>query len=678
MASRKQAPKVAVTKSKPNVVVFRLDDLPAARHAVAAFDLPEPVQRAPFYAHGIEAKGRSKLFQRVRETPLPGPVVKRGFALCDALIELIALPDESPIGEDQWSRGFHADATYAQMVESFEADGFQVLTIAELAARTAKPRAVEASRTKLARAAKALSKEVPASTVTSVVRWLEEGGEEPDVPASLLGPLASILLDEAIETWGPMEDRLFALAAKRRTLGALAEDPASEGIGIDRWGLLSERLARAGWSPQEIEDAWLDGMLGERDWASAKWFAMSFLPRLETTAQHILGRNEVDPSPALTRLLCGPFDDLPGELDPLYKKGVRAFLEGSPVARSLGRDVWERLAYHDEKAFAKAARKARPKPEPQTTLPVGSASKLAELADRYGFPFPDEILDIWDLASSLSPKDPTVAFAEEDDLGISLVGPFDLLAGRTRVKKGLDVRLHYRYRFDPPEFLTVATGNVDRLHFGYWYDDPAAGAACIASYYVNDAYEISVPGRTLWEALRRSLESAWAGIVENMAEDRQHADSYTRTLARLAILRDRIMERATRDRPEIGDVYREKYDLHALRTRQATVDTPEKMGIVVPPEKYKPLSAMGDDLRKALAGKASKKRIVKEALALAEDGFPGGALIVGRWCWAKQLDDEAYTLLDAAYAGLDRPALREVLAVHRVHRDLPSVDVLGR
>ena len=37
----------------------------------------------------------------------------------------------------------------------------------------------------------------------------------------------------------------------------------------------------------------------------------------------------------------------------------------------------------------------------------------------------------------------------------------------------------------------------------------------------------------------------------------------------------------------------------------------------------------------------------------------------------------AYELLDAAYAALGRETLRNVLRVHREHRELPSVDILA-
>jgi len=332
----------------------------------------------------------------------------------------------------------------------------------------------------------------------------------------------------------------------------------------------------------------------------------------------------------------------------------------------------------EPKAFAKAARKAAPQP----AAPAGhraadrtSASpRLAEASARYGFDLPEEVLAVWDLASSLSPEDPCSAF---DEIGLTLVGPFDLLAGRTRVKPGLDVRLHYRFRFDPPEFFTVAMGNVDRLHFGYWLDDPAEGPACVASYYASDAFELGVAGRTLGEALRAALERDHQGAMENLRYDPAEEDAYVRDLGRLGALRERLMAIATGDRAEIGEAYLARHSLATLRARYAVAPTPERMGVVAPADRYRAPSLTGEALRKALASKGKRAAIVAEGLRLSKRGFPASALALGRACWADGKDDEAYALLDAAYAGLGRTLLREVLALHREHRDLRSVDVLA-
>lgn len=92
---------------------------------------------------------------------------------------------------------------------------------------------------------------------------------------------------------------------------------------------------------------------------------------------------------------------------------------------------------------------------------------------------------------------------------------------------------------------------------------------------------------------------------------------------------------------------------------------------------HRPLPVAGDELKETLASRTKRRKLCAQGLRLAKEGFPAAALELGRHCWAHGHDAEAYALLDAAYAGLARPLLREVLSLHRAHRDLKSVDVLA-
>lgn len=59
-------------------------------------------------------------------------------------------------------------------------------------------------------------------------------------------------------------------------------------------------------------------------------------------------------------------------------------------------------------------------------------------------------------------------------LGLQLVGPFDILSGkykRKRNKRGMwpNFLLHWRYFYDPPEFMTVIKGDDEKeFHLGYF------------------------------------------------------------------------------------------------------------------------------------------------------------------------------------------------------------------
>src|SRR5262245_41993867 len=86
-------------KSGPPVLVFRLGDLTAARHAVAAFDLPPAYGDLAFYLHDEKAERRAKTLARMPEPDVPEELSERALGLADALLELVVLSDDNPLGE---------------------------------------------------------------------------------------------------------------------------------------------------------------------------------------------------------------------------------------------------------------------------------------------------------------------------------------------------------------------------------------------------------------------------------------------------------------------------------------------------------------------------------------------------------------------------------------------------
>ena len=57
------------------------------------------------------------------------------------------------------------------------------------------------------------------------------------------------------------------------------------------------------------------------------------------------------------------------------------------------------------------------------------------------------------------------------DLNLELVGPYDILAGKQfqTMENSASLCLHYRYFYDPPEFVTVLKGDDNvGLHIGYY------------------------------------------------------------------------------------------------------------------------------------------------------------------------------------------------------------------
>jgi hypothetical protein len=298
--------------------------------------------------------------------------------------------------------------------------------------------------------------------------------------------------------------------------------------------------------------------------------------------------------------------------------------------------------------------------------------RRAQLRRLYGFDFPPDLFAFWDFANRLRPLEPLAAF---DDLGVALIGPFEVLWGRFDGRTPrLSQYLHWRYHDDPPELFTVLAG-TDGLHWGYYLDDPAAAQGCVASYHAGEALEITPDGDTLFEALRLHLEMGYRdGLLDRDLglDDGSELGAFDR-------VRARFPPDGTGDRPETGEEYEERYPAHSSREARVVAATRDGMGILVPRATYRPLSLRDGKLWQRLGREDDPADLVAEARQALRDGFPGTALKLGKDLWATGGEcpsGYAYELLDAAYAALGRGVLREVLRAHRGHRDLPSVDIL--
>jgi hypothetical protein len=305
------------------------------------------------------------------------------------------------------------------------------------------------------------------------------------------------------------------------------------------------------------------------------------------------------------------------------------------------------------------------------------APRREQLRRLYGFDFPEDFWEFWKFASRLRPLEPLAAL--EEGLGVRLVGPFEVLAGRfDRHTPRLSAYLHWRYATDPPEFFTALAGDTDKLHWGYYLDDPAGRAGCVAYYYAADAFDLSVGGDTLFEAVRLELEYRYAELADSLADDPSGAPRHEAGLRQLDDLRAALRRYATGDRFEQGGAYTDRYQGESARAGRAVAATLDGMGVVVPPGLYRPLSLPDRKLWHHLAQDDDPAEAVAEARAALREGFPGTALKLGKDLWAVgggRRDEYAYELLDAAYAALGRDVLRGVLRAHRAHRHLPSVDI---
>jgi hypothetical protein len=294
----------------------------------------------------------------------------------------------------------------------------------------------------------------------------------------------------------------------------------------------------------------------------------------------------------------------------------------------------------------------------------------ARIKEIYGFDFPNDLLQVWKFASEYSPKNPLDAFAA---IEMRLVGPFEALAGRF---EGATLRypavLHWRYRDDPPEFFTAIAGHIDGLHWGYWFDaEPEQ--PWIASYYSNDAYEFTVCGRTLFDAIRQQLEASVVGVEENIEYDPDEEEFYRGQLRDIEALRVELLKVATGERDERGEAY-ESYGRRAAlaRERLVAVQTFGGMGVIGPPAVPLTVDASSDTLAngdwEAVVAAASVSQSPTTQLQVGRDLF----VLAGSDAKRRA----ALSLLESAYRALGRELQLRVAKDHAQHRDLRSVDIL--
>jgi hypothetical protein len=260
--------------------------------------------------------------------------------------------------------------------------------------------------------------------------------------------------------------------------------------------------------------------------------------------------------------------------------------------------------------------------------------------------------------------------AEREALDLLMVWPDGLtqyfgtdglrLVGRD----GLDERLNFRYRCDPPEFVTVLMGGSDGLHYGLWYDDPAELPSFIVHNYARDAAETSTNGcPTLLTELRMNI----AQMLSDYGDDGEEAQ---------------ILEPLTAALDWFTAADREALEADGERRWASAPRPPGGISVfpALPPGSGDPRRAQANG---RIAGFRADAPMAAEWIAQAEQelaaGLPAFALAVGgelHWLDQNRYRDQSRDLLVRAYRLLGRDALAEIVEVHTAHRDLESVHVL--
>jgi hypothetical protein len=226
------------------------------------------------------------------------------------------------------------------------------------------------------------------------------------------------------------------------------------------------------------------------------------------------------------------------------------------------------------------------------------------------------------------------------------------------VQPGLDERLHYRFRCDPPEMVTVFGGNSDGSHWGLWYDDPAELPRAICHNWARDSAETGIAQPTLLGTFRDEL----------FGEHREPLDPEFTHVGEILGWLDEVHVK------ELEAHRNEAIAPFLPRASTCGGTGPWVPGFELPPE-------LGDEYRRHELYRANDP-VIEQWIARARDelaaGRPGLALYLGRDLHWQDSDDwrEVCTeLLVGGFRALGRDAIAEIVRVHHAHRDLASVGV---
>lgn len=224
----------------------------------------------------------------------------------------------------------------------------------------------------------------------------------------------------------------------------------------------------------------------------------------------------------------------------------------------------------------------------------------------------------------------------------------------------LDERLHYRYRSDPPEFVTVWSGNSDGGHWGLWYDDPHQLPRLLVHNYARDSAE-NYPGKpTLLDSLRDEQKRYQFNIKE-----------YTHA-PRIMVWFEEVLAQ------ELAAHRDEKIGPPPLRTNHSVGGLDPVIPGHTLPDDLSIFRANDDRIETYKRDHATTRRWISQAKAELAQHKPLRALFLARELHWLDSDDHREAAADLgirAYQEAGRHQLAEVLRVHVANRDLGNVGI---
>nr|XP_028599039.1 histone PARylation factor 1 isoform X1 [Podarcis muralis] len=277
------------------------------------------------------------------------------------------------------------------------------------------------------------------------------------------------------------------------------------------------------------------------------------------------------------------------------------------------------------------------------------------------------------------------ADALKSSIGLQLVGPYDILAGKhKKTNRSADVNfnLHWRFFYDPPEFQTILTGDSKmQYHMGYFRDMPDELPVWVGENEAKKGCTISQVGDNVFAAVKLLLSKRLKELMDKK---------------KISILKD-IDEKLTKTAKELGYSLEQKTMKMKQRDKKVVTKTFHGAGLVVPIDKndvgYRELPETNASLKricKAIVDAPNDDQRLKAFAPIQEmltfvqfandecDYGMGYELGIDLFCYGSHYFHKIVgQLLPLAYNLLKRNLFAEIIEDHLANRKEENVDQLA-
>uniref|UniRef100_A0A286XH90 Histone PARylation factor 1 n=1 Tax=Cavia porcellus TaxID=10141 RepID=A0A286XH90_CAVPO len=297
-----------------------------------------------------------------------------------------------------------------------------------------------------------------------------------------------------------------------------------------------------------------------------------------------------------------------------------------------------------------------------------SGDLCKEVENHYKLSLPEDFYHFWKFCEELDPEKPADALFTS--LGLHLVGPYDILAGKHKMKKisiGLNFNLHWRFYYDLPEFQTIIVGdNKTQYHMGYFRDSPDELPIYIGTNEAKKNCIIVQTGDNVFAAVKLYLMKK----LKEVTDDKK-----------VSFLKN-IDEKLTEAARKLGYSLEQRTTKMNQRDKKVVTKSFHGAGLVVPVDKndvgYRELPETDADLKKIC------KTIVEEMMTFVQFANDecdyGMGLEVGMdlFCYGSHYFHKvAGQLLPLAYNLLKRSLFAEIIEDHLANRSRENIDQLA-